>query len=300
MFQHNPYHIDAKVIADSTNEMNATRITTMQIRVPRMILAEFNTHRNFSRNFASSRAIPAKKTRAEVLENPMMPVYWGANQSGMSAKVELEGWRKTVAQMVWKSASLFASFHHWILEKVGLHKQTANRIIEPYLSVTGVVTSTEWNNFFKLRINEMAQPEMQCLATAMKTALDNSEPKMLKTGEVHLPYIDEEEFATHGKQNAIKMSVARCCRTSYNNMLGFKSQPEEDIKLFERAITNEHWSPTEHISFVPFPNLNRRVALKNNLERNLEGWCQLRGMLDNAEGKHILETKFDAKLTVKE
>ena len=298
MFEFDRNHIDAKVIADSTNEINGSRITTLQVRVPRMILAEMNTHRVFVRNYASSRAIPSYKNRKEVLENPMMPVYWGANKSGMSATEELTGWRKTVAQLTWKSASMFACLHHWILDKVGLHKQTANRIIEPYLSVTGVITSTEWSNFFKLRINKNAQPEMQCLAQCMKDAIDGSEPKMLKAGDVHLPYIDEDELQKHGYSNAIKMSVARCCRTSYNNMLGYKSQPEEDIKLFERAITNEHWSPTEHIAFVPQPNMNRKLSLKQNLERNLRGWYQCRAFLDNEEGKHVLKSKYNGKLTI--
>ena len=44
--------------------------------MPRIILAEFNTHRLFSRNSASSRAIPFKKMVQSVLENPFIPIAW--------------------------------------------------------------------------------------------------------------------------------------------------------------------------------------------------------------------------------
>ena len=186
-------HIDAKVICDSVNPVNNKRLTTFQIRIPRMILAEMNTHKCLCKSFASSRAIPSRILRSEVWNDPFIPVYWGKSQKGMSAEVELDGWRKSVAKFLWRSASKSAVMFHWMMEKVGLHKQTCNRIIEPWLSVTGVISGTEWDNFFKLRCSPMAQPEMRKLAEKMRDAMNASVPRELSVNEPHLPFIDEDE-----------------------------------------------------------------------------------------------------------
>lgn len=281
-------HIDAKVICDSVNPVNNKRQTTFQIRVPRIILAEFNTHKQLCKNFASSRAIPTKVLRNEAWNDPFIPVYWGAAQKGMSADTELVGWRKTAAKFIWIMSSKTQCFYHWMLEKIGLHKQTCNRLIEPWLSVTGVTTATEWDNFFKLRCSPMAQPEMQKLACKMRDAMNESVPRELTVNEPHLPFIDEEEREKFDLADQIKISVARCCRTSYNNMLGKKSQPEEDIKLFERATTHEHWSPCEHQGFVP---KDGRITKDKqyDLQRGFRGFYQLRAFLDNKNNTHYLK-----------
>ena len=299
MFDFDRYHIDAEIIEDSVNTVNNKRISTLKIRVPRMILAEFNTHRILSKNFSSSRAIPAKKIREEVLHNPMMPVYWGANKSGMSASEELTGWRKAAAKLVWKLTGKINAGSHWLLEKIGLHKQTCNRIVEPWLSVTGTVTGTDWDNFFRLRLDENAQPEMQCLAYSIKQALDNSNPKLLQTNEVHLPYVDQEERQKYDMETLVKISAARCCRTSYNNMLGKKSQPDEDVKLYDRVSTNGHFSPLEHIAFVPHNGLLRKVVHKD-LQRNLNGWYQFRAFVDTPKNTTLLSTNYNLDLADKQ
>lgn len=291
-------HIDAKVICDSVNEVNNSRITTLQIRIPRIILAEFNTHRCMARSFASSRAIPSRILRKEVLENPFLPIYWGASQKGMSASTELTGFRKGLARFGWIAASKFAVGCHWLMEKAGLHKQTCNRIIEPWLSVTGVITSTEWDNFFRLRISEFAQPEMRLLAEKIKAAIDASTPRVLKENEPHLPYIDEEERKKLTKEECLKVSVARCCRASYNNMLGKKSNPEEDIALFERATSRCHWSPCEHQAFVP--KVGRITKEKQfDLQRNLRGFYQLRAFLDSDKNKNYLKEWYGYDMNAK-
>ena len=257
------------------------------------------THNCLSRNFASSRAIPSRILRKEVLNDPFMPIYWGASQKGMSAYTELTGFRKSTAKFVWKLASKLAVGCHWLMEKAGLHKQTCNRIIEPWLSVTGVITATEWENFFKLRISEFAQPEMRLLAEKIKKAIDESTPKVLKENDVHLPYIDDEERKTLTKEECLMVSVARCCRTSYNNMLGKKSNPQEDIALFERATSRCHWSPCEHQAFVP--KVGRITKEKQfDLQRNYRGFYQLRAFLDTEKNKPYLKDWYGYDLTKKE
>ena len=291
-------HIDAKVICDSVNPVNNKRLTTFQIRIPRMILAELNTHKCLVKSFASSRAIPSRILRSEVWNDPFIPVYWGKSQKGMSAEVELDGWRKSVAKFLWLSASKSAVMFHWMMEKVGLHKQTCNRVIEPWLSVTGVISGTEWDNFFKLRCSPMAQPEMRKLAEKMRDAMNASVPRELSVNEPHLPFIDEEERKKFSLDEQIKVSVARCCRTSYNNMLGKKSQPEEDIKLFERATSHEHWSPCEHQGFVPKEGRITKDK-QYDLQRGFRGFYQLRSFLDNTNNTHYLKDWYGVEINPK-
>ena len=281
-------HIGAEIIAASVNEVNTSRITTFKIRIPRIILSEFNTHRVMSRNFASSRAIPSWKIRKEVLENPFVPVYWGANQRGMSASNELTGWRKSLTKFAWLTASKLAVMMHWTMEKCGLHKQTCNRIVEPWLSIHGTVTSTEWENFFRLRLAEDAQPEMRRLAECMKAEMEKSTPRVLKKDEPHLPWIDDEEREQFDMPTLVKISVARCCRTSYDNMLGAKSKPMEDAKLATTLSTNGHLSPWEHVAFVPSIG---RISKEDHVryQRNFRGWYQLRAFIEPEHNEKLLK-----------
>jgi thymidylate synthase ThyX len=84
--------ISAKIIADSISESEyGDRITTFELEYPRFIHGELMTHRLFSRNAASSRAIPINKMMDQVLTAPAMPVEWGLNKSGMQAEEMLKG-----------------------------------------------------------------------------------------------------------------------------------------------------------------------------------------------------------------
>lgn len=293
-FNIDDYHIDVKVIADSINPDTGKRITTLAIKIPRIILSEHNTHRSLSRNFSSSRAIPAKKLRKEAWEHPFVPIYWGANKSGMSADQQLTGFNLSMAKFSWKLAGKFAVMFHKMMEIVGVHKQTCNRIIEPWMSVVGTITSTEWDNFLRLRYDRNAQPEIIVLAKKIHDAIKASEPTVPENG-IHLPFIDEEERRTFPIDQLIKISVARCCRTSYANCLGKKSQPEEDIKLYHRLLGNGHFSPFEHIALIPN---HGRVAkeLQYDLQRNFRGWYQLRAFVQPESNTKYLNKMYNIEL----
>ena len=293
-FNIDDYHIDAKVIADSINPDTGKRITTLAIKIPRIILSEHNTHRSLSRNFSSSRAIPSKKLRKEAWEHPFVPIYWGANKSGMSADQQLTGFNLSMAKFSWKLAGKFAVMFHKMMEIVGVHKQTCNRIIEPWMSVVGTITSTEWDNFLRLRYDRNAQPEIIVLAKKIHDAIKASEPTVPENG-IHLPFIDEEERKTFPIDQLIKISVARCCRTSYANCLGKKSQPEEDIKLYHRLLGNGHFSPFEHIALIPN---HGRVAkeLQYDLQRNFRGWYQLRAFIQPESNTKYLNKMYNIEL----
>ena len=274
------YHIGAKVIADSINSVNNARLITLQLAVPRMILAELNTHCSTSKNTASSRAIPAKKIRSNVTEHMFYPVYWGANKSGMSADQQLTGWRLNLAKALWGTAGYFNVGVHWCLEKLGLHKQTCNRILEPWTNVYTVLTSSEWDNFLKLRYSKFAQPEMIMLAKAIHDAIKASTPRKLGPSDYHLPYITQQEADTRSAVDCIKTSVARCCRVSYrSNDSDQLSDFDKDVKLFDKLLTDHHMSPFEHIGFVPHQGKITK-ELHFDLQRKFRGWYQFRAFVD--------------------
>lgn len=247
--------INAKIITDSIHNRN--RITTFELEMPRWILAEFNTHRQLSRNTASSRAIPSATLIKMVEEEPATPVFWGKNQPGMKAHEELEGVQKHAAHAVWiEAAKSAANFVRVLTDKVGinLHKQTANRILENFTMVKTIATATEWENFFFLRNHPDAQPEFQILAGIMQRLYETSEPKVLREDEWHLPYIDtiEGKYYSEGTElsleDAIKVSVSCCCQVSYRKQ---DVSLEKAYKIYNMLnlgskVNPPHASPTEH------------------------------------------------------
>lgn len=238
--------MQVKIIADSISP-SGVRVTTMRLKFHRFILPEFNTHRNFSRNFSSSRAIPIAKILDQVRNDPAIPVEWGKNQAGMQAREHLSEDDQIKAKFLWFVARDEACNTAQLMNDLGLHKQIVNRILEPFQWVHGIVTSTEWDNFFALRDHSDAQPEIRELAKMMKAAYNASKPKKLQLGQWHLPYITEDDRHLT-VDNQKKVSAARCCRVSYMKHDGFRASLEEDIQLHDRLVTANppHMSPVEH------------------------------------------------------
>jgi thymidylate synthase ThyX len=168
--------ITSKIIADSISTAGK-RITTFEIEYPRFIHSEFMTHRMLSKNAASSRAIPIATMIQQVMDNPAMPVFWGRNQSGMSAKEELGYAEKEDALVVWLEGRDEAVKTVQRLVSLNVHKQITNRILEPWAHIKVVTTATEWDNFFHLRRHPDAQPEIHALANAMWDNYSKSEPE---------------------------------------------------------------------------------------------------------------------------
>ena len=231
--------IEAKVVLDSISDAGA-RITTLQLKYPRFIHSEFLTHRVFSRNSSSSRAIPISKMIDQVRTDPAMPVEWGSNQPGMQAGEEvgdIDG-----AELAWRFAAQEAANRAETLDHLGLHKQIVNRVLEPYQWMHTIVTATEWDNFFKLRDHAAAQPEIAALARSMRTAMQLSAPT-LRTE--HLPYIKENEAQLPlATQHLI--SAARCARVSYLNHDGSNPDMQRDLELAIKLGQAGHMSPFEH------------------------------------------------------
>jgi thymidylate synthase ThyX len=250
----------AKIVADSKNEFG-NRLTTFLVTFPRIILAELNTHRMLSKNSASSRAIPFRKMVESVETNPFIPISFQKDHSGMQGIEYFTGWREKVIKVSWIAASKMAIFAAKQLNKLGLTKQLCNRILEPFMWHTVLITASEWQNFFALRAHEAAEIHMQKLAYMMLEEYNKSEPKLLKAGEWHIPYGDDiilpptipidpwytlEEGVWIRK---VKISTARCARSSYTLVgeKGKKHDYEDDIKLHDRLQGPPfHASPFEH------------------------------------------------------
>lgn len=269
--------IDVKVVADSISP-DDVRITTLQLKFHRFILPEFNTHRSFSRNFSSSRAIPVAKMIDQVSNDPAIPVYWGKNQPGMQAQEEVGNSEQDAAKKVWISASEQAVILAKRLVDVGVHKQTVNRLLEPFQWVHGVVTATEWDNFFELRAHPDAQPEIQALAYMMQEKMGESTPRKMGYMSWHLPYIQPHEFADYRDNIEIlrKVSAARCCRVSYMKHDGTHADISEDLALCDRLIGSRplHASPFEHQATPDYKKYGEWTA--SDLHGNFNGWIQYR------------------------
>ena len=260
----------ARVLADSVSPAGV-RLTTLEVRFPRFILAEVNTHRTFSRNSASSRAVPTKKMIERVLENPAMPVEWGVNKAGMSASEILTEEQAELAKEEWLRARDSAVQHVRALQELNVHKQVINRILEPYMWHTVIITATEWENFFNLRMAENAQPEIRVAARLMFDAKAASDPKAVGLGEWHLPLVQDDERALP-IEVLKKVSAARCARVSYLTHDG-KRDIEKDIELCQRLLSDRHMSPFEHVATPSDDGV---------FHANFLGWLQMRKELELA------------------
>ncbi len=293
---------EVKVLADSISPRD-DRLTTLEVTFPRFILAEFNTHRALSRNSASSRAIPVEKQLARVLDAPFVPSYWGANRPGMQATEELPLGEQENAISVWLEMRDIAVLGATALiggpgelkddvlkerielldERYGfgisrrslvvpVHKQTSNRLLEPFMWHTVIVTATEWDNFFALRAHPDAQPEMMTTAMLMKTAYAASEPIEVAHGEYHLPLIQpDERDDSMPLEKQINVAVGRCARVSYLTHDGIRD-PEKDVELYRSLARNGHMSPMEHAA-TPLDDASYKA---NVFSGNFRGWRQHR------------------------
>lgn len=294
--------MEAKIIADSINEQGV-RITTFVLTYHRFFHSEVMTHRKFSRNAASSRAIPSQKMIEDVMNNPAIPIFWGKNKKGMQAIEELDDvivkdfinqfniennyalhalinttensdalfdskvTDKKRALQIWNFAKNSSIAFSKALSFLGLHKQIANRVMEPFMNIKIIVTATDYENFFALRAHEDAQPEFRHLATMMLNEYNNSIPKKLHYGDWHIPFgenISDEKilnetlpyftqkYPSHNLFDPITdikkmIATARCARISYLNFEG-SDDYNKDIDLCINLSESGHYSPFEHVA----------------------------------------------------
>ena len=232
----------ARIILDSVSQ-SGYRLVTMQLVYPRFIHSEFMTHRVFSRNAASSRAIPVAKMIEQVRTNPATPIHWGANQPGMQARTEIADVQGALD--LWNVAAQSAALSAEMMADLGLHKQVANRILEPFQWMHTIVSSTEWTNFFALRRHPDADPNIHLLADCMNEAMKLSVPTLR---DWHMPYIADSDNDKMDLRDMCMISAARCARVSYLNHDGSAPNAAKDLVLAGQLMTSGHWSPFEHVA----------------------------------------------------
>jgi len=302
--------INAKVLAHSVTE-KGKEIISFEVEYPRFIHSEVMTHRMFSRNAASSRAIPVEAVIEQVRTAPAMPIHWGKNQPGMQAKEELSGVDLATAKDDWLCASMAAASIAERLSLHGLHKQAVNRILEPYVTMKTVITATEMDNFYWLRCHEDAQPEIKALAEAMRDAHKASAPQVLYPGEYHLPYVKNLRdcsgnlmyldsryepspeghpdyhktriLPTFTLEEAIKVSASCCAQVSYRKL---DEGIDKATMIYGKLVESEpvHASPFEHQA-TPLEEYQVGVThtdKEGNLcSGNFVGWLQHRQLIPN-------------------
>lgn len=276
--------IQAQVVQHSVSPAGKELITLVA-EYPRFIHGEVMTHRVFSRNAMSSRAVPILKMIDQVEDNPVVPRHWGAAQAGMQARAEVAPKLKQEAEYQWLRAAGHAAYFARELHALGLHKQVVNRLLEPFQWMKTIITATEWDNWDELRDHEDAEPHMQVLAKVIKQARAESRPTSRACDASnpfnwHLPFVTDAErrvFQADGALGALtlaKISAARCARVSYLNHDGTNPDIDKDLELYQRLAGSKplHASPLEHAAF-PLP-----AAIPCG---NFVGWMQLRKLVES-------------------
>lgn len=290
-----------RIVAHSRGYLaNHLDLFTFYLVYPRFIHSEMMTHKDFSRSAASSRAIPVAKMLAQVWNNPAMPIHWGVNQKGMQASNEFGRFTCNFLRNLWQLCGRMVCVFVWVAMKVGLHKQVANRMLEPWQLMHVTLTTCKLANFYNLRIHPDAQPEIRWLAASMKRLTDCSKAVVLKAGDWHLPWIEEVDrdlahayLATKQGHSAVmpqmhidllkKMSAARCARSSYANFEGDRSV-EKDLDTFSKLVDSKpvHASPCEHQA-TPDEQVKATVTAEGRFSRLEQIWIH-EGLHGNLTG----------------
>lgn len=259
----------ARVLADSMSPAGV-RLTTIEATFPRIMLSEFNTHRVLSRNSASSRAIPPEKQCQRVLNSPFVPTF-GSRVKGMGQGDDLTTREQLRMQHVWLEARDHALAAAERLITLNADKSHTNRLLEPFMWHTVIVSATEWDNFFALRTHEDAAPEIRKIVQMMQESMWLSEPRLLtNANEAHVPLVTEEEFLflkDLDPEYWMTVSAGRCARVSFDTH-DSEEDPEVSFERAERLRQSGHWSPFEHQA-VP---LDRPEEWSGNFR----GWEQFR------------------------
>lgn len=281
---------EISVVEASQSEQTSVQLITFVCKYWRAIHAEMLTHRDFSRNASSTRAIPTAKLIEQIRTNPAGPVHWGKNQPGMQAQEECDApvihprtGEELPREVAWQLAAHDAADWAEAFTNAGYHKQLAGRITEPFGWITVVITATSWNNFYALRAHADAQPEIRDVAETMLKIVHDVPMRIVDDTDMkdqrswHLPFVSIQERHEHPVPILLAMSSARCARTSY--LTHDKQNPswEQDDGLYHRLVAAEprHASPIEHQAY----NLGKQHRCNNFTG----GWIQHRALFGPME-----------------
>jgi hypothetical protein len=312
--------ISAKTLLRSRGPNSAVTMISMEIDIPRIILAELNTHKILVRNAQSSRAVPLKTSIEKIEDGDIFfPSYWGRNKAGMSASASLSDADIEVCKTEWEYLARGAANSATVFDELKLHKQIAGRILEPFQMIKIVLSGTNWDNFFNLRIHPTAEPHFRDLAIKIYHAIKEAPIVDLSEDQWHLPYISYKKdryFDSNGTElsleEAQKVSLSCVAQTSYRKHDESLEKAEDIIgKLFNGDVV--HASPAEHLAkpmispagFIPFegclPFENPREwedgvthidRLGNKWSGQLKHWIQYRQLIPNNVCEIFTDEKF--------
>lgn len=293
--------VDVKLLQHSYSP-DGISMYSFEVEIPRIILAEWNTHGMLNTNAQSSRAVPTKKLIEEVRRNPYMPSHWGKNQKGMQAYEEQDSPVNNMPkEAFWDICVHSACDNAQAIEEAGYHKQIANRIIEPYSHTKLVVSGTEWNNFFNLRIHKDAEPNIREMAIKIYEVTRSSAGVRLYNGEWHLPYISMYRQEGHMRyvfdnqyvslSEAIRISLACVAQVSYRSL---NTHPAAIDRIYNSLFPSDgapiHGSPAQHLA-TPFKEAQCKGDWQEgethrdrdgySWSAQLRGWCQYRKLIPN-------------------
>ncbi len=268
--------ISAKVVLQSKHSFTGKRMITFELEMPRIILAELNTHKILVRNCQSSRAVPIKSAIQQLLDgNHFVPSYWGKKQAGMSAseennaRIQLDEHMSIPRERAWKDAMITMSSFARAFDEAGYHKQIAGRLLEPFMMVRVLLSGTEWDNLYNLRVHPTAEPHFRDLAikmyqSSLAETLKETDTIELYPGEWHLPYINYDRnrkseivyLSKDGKvltlDEAIHISLSCCAQTSYRKHDDSLEKAESIVSRLFGEDSPVHASPAEHLSSPSF------------------------------------------------
>lgn len=302
--------ITAKVVASSICGETGARLDTFQLRYPRMIHAEVLTHREKSKNSASSRAIPYASLTARDADI-YVPLF-RKNKPGMQPGAPLSATDQAKAEAIWRDMAAYVlEGTRKLSQDLKVHKQHVNRPLEWFGYIEVVMSATQWANFFGLRDHTDAQDEILILAQQIKKARAGVTPKSLRPGDWHLPYLDSDialeiddrcrsragevdklieaiqpAFASpllHKLSDASRLklivSSARCCRVSYSTHDGRPSTLIEDVDRSGKLLLGDriHASPFEHQGMA----LRKNSRVFQPYQGNYRGYAQFRKFIPN-------------------
>lgn len=276
-----------KILADSLNVATGDRITTFELKYPKPLLAELNTHKMLSKNAGSSRAIPIKKVIERIKEDPYIPQFT-KHQKGMQGEIGDRIFQVS-ARHLWLKQLDKAIETALAMDKLGVHKQNANRVLEPWMYVPVIVTGTEWENYFNLRCAEATHPDFRTIAREMKRQYEENKPNELRPGQWHIPF--GGGLAKSGGDSrmkfadALKIAAARCARISYATHDGMFDH-DKDKKLHDLLVAEGHGSPLEHSAMAvvtksPLAPEYSKLSLGQEVNtRNYRGFLSYRAHLE--------------------
>jgi hypothetical protein len=299
---------DVHIKADSYNQATGDRMVTVLLtRFPYTLVQELATHRLLrqggvvevlgdtnpftemtSRSSASTRAIPVERVIQRILDDPFIPQF-SQHQKGMQG-VEIDDpefqyknamiWRQALEQNIQLARQLAAQ---------GVHKQHVNDLLKPFLRIPILITATEWENFFHLRTDKPCRPEFRVWAIAIKQAMEQSTPKVLKPGDWHIPFGDQMPPGLSLSEQ-LQVATARCARLSYATHDG-KRDVQEDMRLYNQLLQDGHMGPFEHCAmavadyFTAPPKIACYAYLPGQMQpvftRNFRGFYSYRAMVED-------------------